>query len=73
MPRIPLFSFFDAVTPVPGYYTGDMVIFNGPCYIMHVDGVPNIVYDINPYKVHGLPEEKLEKYLRKQSIPKVWR
>ena len=73
MPRIPLSSLSDAVTPVPGYYTGDIIICNGPCYIIHVDGVPNIVYDINPYKVHGLSGEKLGKYLRKQPIPKVWR
>lgn len=70
MPRIPLKTLVTAVGPEGG--DTDMVIFNGPVYIMTVDGEVNIVFDVGPYATHGCPIEELKQNLRKHKIPTIW-
>lgn len=70
MPRIPLASLTEALG-AEGDDT-DMVILNGPVYIMTVDGEVSIIFEVSPYKTHGCSDEKLQRYLRKQKIPKIW-
>ena len=71
MPRIPLASLTKALG-VEGDDT-DMVILNGPVYLMTVDGEVNIIFEVSPYKTHGYSYEELQRYLRKQKIPKIWK
>ena len=70
MPRIPLNALAKALGP-EGDDT-DMVLFNGPVYIMTVDGEVNIIFEVSPYKTHGCSYKKLRQYLRDQKIPKIW-
>ena len=72
MPRIPINRFEGALTIESDDFT-DMIILNGPCYLLAVDGEVNIVYDVDPYKIFLAPLGKLLKYLRKQPIPNVWK
>ena len=70
MPRIPLAKLTEALGPKGDDI--DMVIFNGPVYIMTVDGEVNIIFEVSPYKTHGFSYKKLQRYLRSQKIPKIW-
>ena len=71
MPRIPLAKLTEALGP-KGDDT-DMVIFNGPVYLMTVDGEVNIIFDVSPYATHGCSYEKTKRHLRNQKIPKIWK
>ena len=72
MPRIRLKDIDHALVLVQDVCP-DMLIFNGPCYMLVIDGEVNIVYDVNPYKTHTADSANLLKYLRKQKIPAIWR
>ena len=71
MPRIPLASLTEALGP-NGDET-DMVIFDGPIYLLNVDGEVNIIFDVSQYKTHDCSYEELKRHLRKQKIPKIWK
>ena len=70
MPRIPLKNLAKAFGPEGD--DDDMVIFNGPVYIMTVDGEVNIIVDVSPYATHNCSYEKLKRHLRNQKIPTNW-
>ena len=72
MPRIPINS-FELVLITESNDLTDMIILNGPCYLLVVNGEVNIVYDVDPYKVVAAPLGKLQKYLRNQPTPDIWR
>ena len=72
MPRIPI-NRFEVALITESNDLSDMIILNGPCYLLVVDGEVNIVYDVDPYKVVPAPLGKLQKYLRNQPIPDIWR
>ena len=72
MPRIPINRFEVALITESNDLT-DMIILNGPCYLLVVDGEVNIVYDVDQYKVVTAPLGKLLKYLRNQPIPNIWK
>ena len=71
MPRIPLASLTEALGP-NGDDT-DMVILNGPVYIMTVDGEVNIIFEVSPGIAVGRSYEELKRHLRNQKIPKIWK
>ena len=71
MARIPLEYIETALTLESDDLT-DMIILNGPCYLLVVDGKVNIVFETDPYKTHMEPLSELLKYLRSQKIPKIW-
>ena len=72
MPRIPLSSLEQAIVLNREDPT-DMVILPGPVYILTVDGETNIVFGVDLYKTHNCSYLELQSYLRKQTIPPVWR
>ena len=72
MPRIPLSSLEQAIVLNRVALT-DLVILSGPVYMLTVDGETNIVFDVDPYKTHNCSYLELQSYLRKQTIPPVWR
>ena len=69
MPRIPLNNLAKAV----GSYGTEMVMLNGPVYIMTVDGEVNIVFNVFDPGNDGFSYEDLRRLVLNQKIPNVWK
>ena len=70
MPRIPLKNLTKAVG---SYGKDEMVMLNGPVYIMTVDGEVNIVFDVFDPGNDGFSYEELKRHVLNQKIPDVWK
>ena len=70
MPRIPLANLAEAVG---SYGLDEMVKFDGPVYIMTVDGEVNIVFNVFDPGNDGFSYEELKRHVQNQKIPNIWK
>ena len=69
MPRIPLSNLAKTVSS----YDNEMVVLNGPVYIVNVGGEVNIVFDVFDPGNDDFSYEDLKRHILNQKIPNIWK
>ena len=69
MPRIPLSNLAKTVSS----YDNEMVVLNGPVYIVNVGGEVNIVFDVFDPGNDDFSYEDLKRHILDQKIPNDWK
>ena len=69
MPRIPLSNLAKTVSS----YDNEMVVLNGPVYIVNVGGEVNIVFDVFDPGNDDFSYEDLKRHILNQKIPNDWK